>query len=403
MATKRKIPPTNGNANVAIPKKIKSSALNEPHPFHQEAEEHGIVLRKFYPHEMSNERALAYNDNKLPRPIEQLQAAQRDTMAARRKVKVGDAVVHWFRMDLRTSDNTALSMASQKAKEAGVPLICLYIASPQDWEAHLTGSIRVDFMLRTLADLRADLAALNIPLYMETVEKRKDITARIAWLMEEWGANHLFANMEYEVDELRREAKMVKMLADKGKVFEVVHDTCVVPPGKLMTGTGRQYAVYSPWYRSWMAHIHSNLELLEENAEPFENPESTRTAFKKLFDCKVPDAPTSKQLSADDAKRFHAFWPTGQKEAAKRLKKFCEERIGGYADKRNFPWENATSSLSVHLASGTISARACIRAAREHNTTKKLDGGKQGIQTWISEVAWRDFYKHVLVNWPYVW
>lgn len=402
MSTKRKVPPTNVNVNTK-PKKIKASSLKEPHPFHKDAEEHGIVLRKFYPHEMSNARALAYNENKLPRPIELLQAAQRDTMAARRKVKVGDAVVHWYKMDLRTSDNIALSMASMKAKDAGVPLIALYIVSPEDWEAHLTGPIRVDFMLRTLEVLKNDLAKLDIPLYIETVEKRKDIPTRIVSLMDEWGANHLFTNMEYEVDELRREAKTVKLLADKGKVFEVVHDTCVVPPGKLMTGSGKQYAVYTPWYRTWVAHIHSNLDLLEEYDSPVQNPGSTRNVLKKLFESQVPEAPASKKLAAEDVKRFRAFWPPGEHEAHKRLKKFCEEKIGNYAEKRNVPWENGTSSLSVHLASGTISARACIRAARECNTTKKLDGGKQGIQTWISEVAWRDFYKHVLVNWPYVW
>lgn len=410
MATKRKTPPTsssNGHGDGVTPKKIKAASLQdlqEPHPFHQEAEEHGIVLRKFYPSEMNNARALAYNDNLLPRPIEQLQAAQRDTMAARRKAKVGDAVVHWFKMDLRMSDNTALTMASQKAKEAGVPLICMYLVSPEDWEAHLTGAIRVDFMLRTLADLRADLAKANIPLYMETVEKRKKIPARIAELMDEWGANHLFANMEYEVDELRREAKIVRLLADKGKAFEVVHDTCVVSPGKLKTGAGRQYAVYSPWYRSWMAHIHSNLDLLEEHALlPFENPGSTRQKFKQLFDVDIPEAPASKQLTPEEAKRFRAFWPSGEREAHKRLKKFCEERISGYSGKRNFPWGNGTSSLSAHLASGTISARACIRAAREHNASQQLDRGKLGIQTWISEIAWREFYKHVLCNWPYIW
>lgn len=405
MSTKRKAPSTNGKAGGTTPKKLKTtpSSLKEPHPFHEEAEEHGLVLRKFYPHEMSNARALAYNDNELPRPIEKLQQAQRDTMAARRKAKVGEAVVHWFKMDLRTSDNTSLSMASQRAKDAGVPLICLYILSPEDWEAHLTGPIRVDFTLRTLEVLKADLNKLDIPLYFETVEKRNEIPARIVSLMNEWGANHLFANMEYEVDELRREAKLVKLLADEGKLFEVVHDTCVVPPGKLMTGTGRQYAVYSPWYRSWMAHIHANLDLLEDHGCPAQNPASTRKAFQNLFESPVPKAPSSKQLADQDIKRFRAFWPPGEHEAHKRLEKFCKERIGEYADKRNFPWENGTSSLSVHLASGTISARACIRAAREHNTTKKLDGGKQGCQTWISEVAWRDFYKHVLVNWPYVW
>lgn len=408
MPPKRKSSPTNGSSNGTTSKKAKttsssSASLREPHPFYKDAEEHGIVLREFYPHEMSNARALAYNENKLARPIEQLQAAQQETSGPRKKATVGDAVVHWFKMDLRTTDNTALSMASERAREAGVPLVGLYVVSPQDWEAHFRAPIRVDFTLRTLEVLRADLDKLDIPLHVETVDKRKDVPARVSALLEEWGANHLYANMEYEVDELRRETKMVKKLAENGKAFEVVHDLCVVPPGKLSTGTGRQYAVYSPWYRAWMAHIHSNLELLEESEPPAKNPASARKKFGKLFGCKIPQAPESKRMSAEDTKRYGSLWPAGEHEAQKRLNKFCEERIKTYGEKRNFPADNSTSSLSVHLASGTISARACVRAAREHNSSKKLDGGSQGIQTWISEVAWRDFYKHVLAHWPYVW
>ncbi|CAN8101181.1 unnamed protein product [Discula destructiva] len=402
MASKRKAPASNGDALGTASKKSKGASLSDPHPLYKDAEEHGIVLRKFYPHEMSNARALAYNENRLPRPMELVQAAQRETTTARKNTAVRDAVVHWFKMDLRTTDNRALSMASAKAKEAGVPLIALYVVSPLDWEAHLTGAIRVDFTLRTLEVLKADLAKLDIPLHIETVERRKDVPSRIASLMEEWGASHLFANLEYEVDELRREAKMVRMLAEQGKAFELVHDTCVVPPGNLKSGAGRQYAVYSPWYRAWMAHIHSNLDLLEESDPPAKNPDSARTKFGMLFDSQVPEAPASKKLSADDAKKHRSLWPAGEHEAHKRLSKFCEEMINSYAAKRNFPADNGTSSLSVHLASGTLSARACVRTARNHNSTKKLDGGSQGIQTWISEVAWRDFYKHVLVNWPYV-
>lgn len=360
------------------------------------------MLRKYYPHEMNNARALAYNENALTRPIEELQSAMHQTAAARKKVKVAGSVVHWFKMDLRIKDNTALSMASEKAKAAGVPLVAMYIISPQDWDAHLTAPIRVDFMLRTLEVLKADLDKLDIPLYVEVVEKRKEIPQRIVELMDDWDASHLHANIEYEVDELRREAKMVNMLAGKEKAFELAHDTCVVPPGKLVTGSGRQYAVYSPWYRAWVAHIHANLDLLDTFDRPSKNPASARDKYGKLFGSTIPEAPKQKRLSADDAKRYASIWPAGEHEAHKRLEKFCEERVGSYGAKRNFPSENGTSTLSVHLASGTISSRTCVRAARDRNTTKKLDAGNDGIKTWISEVAWRDFYKHVLVNWPYI-
>ncbi|KAK8003291.1 hypothetical protein PG989_003010 [Apiospora arundinis] len=379
-----------------------ADSLRQPHPFSAEAEENGVVLRKFYPHEMSNARALAYNNNELPRPIEVLVEAMEETAAARKNVKVKDAVVHWFKMDLRTRDNRALRMASEKAREAGVPLVCMYIVSPQDFEAHLRAPIRIDFMLRTLHVLKKDLAKLGIPLYVETVEKRKEIPARIVELLENWGASHLFANMEYEVDELRREAKLVRTCAERGIDMEVVHDTCVVPPGALTTGTGKQYSVYSPWYRSWVAHVHANPELLDLFDPPEPNSGKNRQKVEALFNSEIPEAPGSKRLTEKDATRFHALYPAGEHEAMDRLEKFAEEKINRYHEKRNFPAQPGTSNISVHLAAGTLSSRTAVRYARDRNTSKKLDAGIEGVKVWISEVAWRDFYKHVLVHWPYV-
>lgn len=377
--------------------------LRIPHPFHLESERHGIVLRDFYPPEMSNARARAYATGILPRPIDELTSAMADTAAARMRVTPGRTVVHWFKMDLRTHDNTGLALASQKAAEHGIPLIALFVLSPQDYEAHLTSPVRVDFMLRSLRVLKEDLAKVDVPLWIETVDKRSAAPARVVELLQSWGARHLYANMEYEVDELRREAKTVRLCAENGISMEIVHDTCVVPPGRLKSGAGNQYAVYSPWYRAWVAHIHDNLELLELLPPPEKNPASARVEYARLFECDIPAAPESKRLDAEAAARFGALWPPGEHEAMKRLEMFCEEKVGGYAKHRNIPSTPGTSSLSVHFASGTLSARTAVRYARDRNNTKKLDGGNEGIQTWISEIAWRDFYKHVLVNWPYVW
>ncbi|KAJ4164784.1 hypothetical protein LMH87_006445 [Akanthomyces muscarius] len=376
--------------------------LREPHHAADIAEKHGIVLRDYYPPEMSNTRARAYAEEALHRPMENLVIAQRETSEAMKKAAKGEAVAHWFKTDLRCADNTSLALAAQKAKELNVPLLCFYLVSPQDFKAHLRSPVRVDFILRTLKILKDDLAKLDIPLYIETVEERAKIPARVLELLDSWGCNHLCANLEYEVDELRRETKLLRLLAGKNKSFEAVHDTCVVPPGQLRSGTGNQYAVYTPWYRSWMAHIHSNLDLLELHDVPPKNPASVRKAFMKIFDCEIPAAPKGKELSAEEKKRFHSLWPCGEHEAKARLDKFCEERVGEYSEQRNIPSHNGTSSLSIHLASGTISARTCVRTARDRNKTKKLDGGLDGIKVWISEVAWRDFYRHVLVRWPHV-
>jgi len=411
--TKRKLPPSPSNGDF---KKVKtapnggtssasSSAadLRQPHPRAQEAEDNGIVLRKYYPHEMSNARALAYNSDTIPRPVKELEHALSSTASERADIAVRGAVVHWFKCDLRVKDNKGLYLAGLKAKEKGVPLVGLYLISPQDFEAHLTSPVRVDFILRTLAVLKEDLGKLGIPLYVETVDKRRNIPGRIVELLEEWRASHLYANAEYEVDELRRETRMVHDFLEKGIAVEVCPDTCVVSPGELSSGTGRQYAVYSPWFKSWVAYIHKNPDMLDLFEAPPENPSNSREIFKHIFEMEIPDAPENKKLTDAEKLRFHSMWPAGEGEAHRRLTKFVEGKIIKYGDRRNFPSDPATSSLSVHFASGTLSARTAIRVARDKNNTKLLNGGNQGIQTWISEVAWRDFYKHVLANWPYVW
>jgi deoxyribodipyrimidine photo-lyase len=365
-------------------------------------EQYGIVQTDFYPAEMSNERCARYNANEIPRPIEVLTKAMQKTAFARSKVEVGDAVVHWFKRDLRTKDNRALHLASDKAKTKGVPLICLFIVSPQDYQAHLTAAVRVDFELRTLQVLKDDLASKDIPLYVETVEVRKDGPGRIVELCQSWGSKHVFCNIEYEVDELRREARLTSLCLEHGIDFHAVHDDVVVPPGHLTTGQGKQYSVYSPWYRAWVRHLHENPSLLDEFAAPEQNPSSARQKYASIFETAIPSAPENKKLDEEDRQRFMALWPPGEHEALDRLDKFLGKKVDKYKDARNFPAANSTGVISVHLSTGTLAARTAIRKARNINSSNKLDAGNEGIKNWISEVAWRDFYKHVLAHWPYV-
>jgi deoxyribodipyrimidine photo-lyase len=205
------------------------------------------------------------------------------------------------------------------------------------------------------------------------------------------------------VDELRREAKVVNMGVEKGIAVDILPDTCVVAPGELHTSQGKQFSIYSPFYRAWMAYLHSNPIHLKLFDAPAKNPEKTRKTYKSLFDQNIPEAPPNKQLTKEEKVRFENMWPAGEHEARRRLEKFLKDGIGHYQDMRNFPASNSTSILSPHFAAGTLSARTAVSAAQDANSTRKLDGGNAGIRVWISEVAWRDFYKHVLAHWPFIW
>jgi deoxyribodipyrimidine photo-lyase len=386
-------------------KKLKTTDNGDISPEfdHSRVEErYGIVQREFYPPEMSNERCAMYNNNELPRPIEVLEKAIEETEEQRAKIEPGKAVLYWFKRDLRLHDNRGLALATEKARHASIPLITLFVVSPQDYQAHLTSAARVDFELRTLAVMKQDLAEVDIPLHVLTIEKRKKVPGYILELCEKYGIKHIFCDIEYEVDELRREANLTRLCLDNRIDFKAVHDDVVVPPGHLQTGAGKQYAVYSPWFRSWLAHVHAHPELLQPSDPPSRNPPQARQTFKDIFDAPIPHAPMNKQLPSEEKQRFGRLWPAGEHEALSRIERFLNEKIGKYKDTRNFPAAASTAMISVHHSAGTLAARTSVRMARDVNSTKKLDGGNAGIAGWISEVAWRDFYKHVLAHWPYV-
>ena len=366
------------------------------------AEKYGIIQREFYPQEISNERCAMYNNGEIPRPIQLLERTIKDTVNQRRDIRAGDAVLHWFKRDLRLQDNKPLHEASNLAKSKGIPLICLFIVSPQDYQAHFTSRPRVDFELRTLEIMKQDLAELDIPLLVETVEKRKTVPDYIITLCRKWNIKNVFCNIEYEVDELRREKLLLERCLKNGISFTPLHDDVVVPPGELMTGARRQFSVYSPWYRAWIAYIHKNMSILNGFEKPSKNPGGSREKLEDLFDIPIPPTPANKALSEEDRNRFASLWPAGEHEAHERLRKFLKEKISKYKDARNFPAGNSTALLSAHFSAGTLAARTAVRMAREANSAQKLDAGDKGIVGWISEVAWRDFYKHVLSWWPYV-
>ncbi|KAF8540485.1 putative deoxyribodipyrimidine photo-lyase Phr1 [Trichophaea hybrida] len=352
----------------------------------------GVVDRKYYPPVLSNARCAAYSSGELPKPIDELNLALSSTGGFRSRVLPD-----------------ALHLASKQATTAtgDCAVIGLYVFSPQDFEAHVVSPARVDFILQCLKLLREDLAKLDIPLCVEVVGKRKDIPARVMQLAEQWGAKHVFANIEYEVDELRRDVKVVRLGETNGVAVNVVHDTCVIAPGQLLTkvfspplqnlyslmepkSTGKAFSVYTPWFRAYLAHLSQNPSLLNVYPPPSANHTSTRTTFSTLFVSDLRHHQTVRSL-----------FPAGSHEGLSRLFRFLDQKASAYATDRNIPSKPGTSVLSPHFSAGTLSARTAISHARAKNNNK-LSGRQEGLNTWISEVAWRDFYKHVLCAFPYI-
>lgn len=79
------------------------------------------------------------------------------------------------------------------------------------------------------------------------------------------------------------------------------------------------------------------------------------------------------------------FTPTTIKFPEQQTK---QSIIKNYAEKRDFPFENATSQLGIHFRFGTISIRQKAKAAFALSPV------------YFSELLWRDFYSMILQAFP---
>jgi len=95
------------------------------------------------------------------------------------------------------------------------------------------------------------------------------------------------------------------------------------------------------------------------------------------------------------------LWPAGEAAALKRLEAFCAKGLMDYKARRDLPAVSGTSALSPYLTVGSLSPRTAMAMA-QHANGGSADGGQQGAATWMSELIWREFYKHVLAHFPRV-
>jgi len=89
------------------------------------------------------------------------------------------------------------------------------------------------------------------------------------------------------------------------------------------------------------------------------------------------------------------LWPAGEIEALRRLESFCDSALENYQKQRDLPSVAGTSSLSPYLAVGAISPQQCLVQAL-------MTAPGEGVDTWISELIWRDFYQHIVWHFPSV-
>ncbi|KAJ2930231.1 hypothetical protein H1R20_g6905, partial [Candolleomyces eurysporus] len=360
-------------------------------------------------------------------PAKQLVAAMGDVVKNPDK---GDCVVYWMRMhDLR--NNRAFSNACEQARRDKIPVIVLFVFSPQDYIAHDRGARKIDFTLRNLAILKKTLADLDIPLHTVTYVPRKKIPEKVLSLLGSLGCKRLYANIEYEVDELRRDIKLCELALSRRVQINLRHNKAIVEPGVIFApSSGKPYAVYSPYRKQWLKIVNDKLDhYLEEAASPTANDPSVRESetFGPLFETEIPSSISGFELDDADKAKMAEVWPVGESAAREILLRFLNtkartsqlgpvnplaegaedagkhNRVVKYGGDRDRADKDTTSRLSPYFSSGVISVREVFRTTMKLFELKEIDvNSNAGVGTWFSEIIWRDFYTDVLASFPRV-
>jgi deoxyribodipyrimidine photo-lyase len=333
-------------------------------------------------------------------PHDQLQEA----LGAQDEIKEVTKVAHWFHpKDLRIQDNTALHHASELAQSAKKPLVCVYINCPADESWHGTSPARVDFMCEGLRIMQKELKELNIPLVFLECEDRKKIVPTVVEWFKKQKVSHVFGNIEYEIDELRRDIKLVKEIGDDIQV-SLHHDQTVVEPGTMLTGSGKPMKVFTPYHKTWLSIIKEQPELLDTSPPPAANPSSFKKELKDLFDTPAPKPAKDKQFSSDEErKRIRKLWPAGHAAGSKRMDSFLLQ-IDNYAATRSDPSQNSTSRMSAYFSAGMFSVREALQKVADYNHGSSdftESGSKNGVYGWVREIVFRELYRQTTMTTPH--
>lgn len=293
----------------------------------------------------------------------------------------------WFRADLRTDDNRALSAACADA-DRGV--VAVFVTCAKQWDEHEWADVKVEFLLRNLACLTQKLKRLNVPLLVRETTTFEQVPNELAIVARKHACDALYFNREYEVNEQRRDDAVTAMFEEDGRMVAAFDDQTIVPPNALRTQAGDFYKVFTPYKRAWVAEI-------DDVGGPSLAPSPRRQGEMVCAPDEIPEKLAHFDLSAGQPE----LWPAGERIALDWLGKFIDERVRSYKQDRDLPAVPGTSRLSPYLTLGVISPRRCLVEALEANHGR-IDSGAAGPTTWMSELVWREFYRHVLVGFPRV-
>jgi deoxyribodipyrimidine photo-lyase len=276
---------------------------------------------------------------------------------------MGDSTpaVMWFRRDLRLADNPALVAAASDG-----PVLPLFVLDPALWGP--AGPSRRGYLTASLRRLDESLRERRGRLCLTS----GDPVQRVLAAAREVGAERVHVAADLGPYGRSRDAAVEEALGEHGIELVRTGSPYAVTPGRVTTGAGEPYQVFTPYHRAWAEHGWRGPIEAPTDVDWLEPAES-----ENLPDPALPDG-----LTLPEA---------GEAAARRRWADFLEQ-VASYDEERDRPGVDGTSRMSVHLKWGEVHPRTLLADLSRLRST--------GAATYRKELAWREFYADVLAARP---
>ncbi len=282
----------------------------------------------------------------------------------------------WFRRDLRLSDNHGLYQALQQSQKVA----CVFIFDKTILSQLEHDDKRVVYIHQLISSLKEKLREYGSDL----IVKHGYAEDEIPKIAQQYKAQSVFCNTDYEPSAIQRDEGIQNNLLSQNIQFFSYKDTALFHHNEIVNGQ-QPFTVFTHYYKKWFelfkknSFVRYDLEPLLNNFAKFHY--SAHYSLKDLgfTDIIIPPLPANEQ------------------KAALFLDHFMIKKICNYLEKRDYPIDSGTSYLSTLNRFGLISIREIARKIKNHS-----DYHSDGVQTWLKELAWRDFYFSILYHFPHV-
>ena len=267
----------------------------------------------------------------------------------------------WLRRDLRLTDNAALYHALRGPN----PVLLTFIFDKNILDKlDDKADARITFIYQTLEKLNREVEkhGSSILILHGTPEQ--------AWekILKDYQVKAVYTNHDYEPYAKERDESLAEFLSSESISFHTYKDQVIFEKDEIVKADGKPYTVFTPYYRQWEKKLND----FYKKAYP------TDKYFKNLLKNKPSSFLTLDSLGFHESK---LDFPSIH----------FEKKLDDYEKRRDYPGDEATTRIGLHLRFGTVSIREAVREAISQKADK-----------WLSELAWRDFYMMILWHFPYV-